>query len=114
MAFKRVVNILRKSERGDDRQADLPLDEGLFENPCEADLLKAYRGVREKVAGQVQQGAYDGALRDIAALKGPVDDFFEGVLVNAQDHAVRRNRMALLERLAGLFTDIADFSKITT
>jgi glycyl-tRNA synthetase beta chain len=114
VAFKRVVNILKKSERGDHRKADLPLDESLFEDPCEADLLKAYRGVRDKVAGQIQKGAYAAALQNIATLKGPVDNFFEGVLVNAEDRAVRRNRMALLERLAGLFTHIADFSKITT
>ena len=62
----------------------------------------------------MREGAYGEALRGIATLKGPVDDFFEGVLVMAEDDAVRNNRMALLERLAGLFTDIADFSKITT
>ena len=110
VAFKRVVNILKKS----DRDAALPLDESLFEKPCEAELLKAYQGVKEKVAAQVEKGGYEAALRDIATLKGPVDDFFEGVMVMAEDNAVRANRRALLERLAGLFANIADFSKITT
>jgi glycyl-tRNA synthetase beta chain len=110
VAFKRIVNILKKS----DRDAVLPLDADLFEKPCEADLLQAYQAVREKVAEQVQEGRYEAALRDIATLKTPVDDFFEGVMVMAEDAAVRANRLALLERLAGLFTHIADFSKITT
>jgi glycyl-tRNA synthetase beta chain len=114
VAFKRVVNILRKADRGAIGETVLPVDAALFEKPCEGDLLKAYRGVKEKVAAQVQQGAYGDALRDIATLKGPVDAFFEGVLVMAEDAAVRNNRMALLERLAGMFTHIADFSKITT
>jgi len=114
VAFKRVVNILRKADRDVGQAGVLPVDEGLFEKPCEADLLKAYRGVKEKVAAQLRQGAYGDALRDIATLKEPVDAFFEGVLVMAEDEAVRNNRMALLERLAGLFTHIADFSKITT
>jgi glycyl-tRNA synthetase beta chain len=43
-----------------------------------------------------------------------VDDFFDGVMVMAEDAAVRTNRLALLERLAGLFAGIADFTKITT
>ncbi len=114
VAFKRVVNILKKSDRDANRDTVLPLDEGLFEKPCEADLLQAYQGVKEKVASAVQGGGYEAALRDIATLKAPVDDFFEGVMVMAEDDAVRVNRLALLERLAGLFTNIADFSKITT
>lgn len=114
VAFKRTVNILKKSDQDVGRKADLPLDESLFENPCEGALLQAYKAVKEKVAATVQDGDYEAALRQIATLKGPVDDFFEGVMVMAEDEAVRNNRLALLERLAGLFTNIADFSKITT
>jgi len=113
-AFKRVVNILRKSGRDTAAGDLLPLDEALFEAPSEASLLDAYRRVRDKVAARLEEGDYDGALRDIATLKAPVDDFFEGVLVMAEDPAVRDNRIALLERLAGLFNHVADFSKITT
>ena len=114
VAFKRTVNILKKSDQDVGRKTDLPLDEGLFENPCEGALLQAYKAVKEKVAATVQNGDYEAALRHIATLKAPVDDFFEGVMVMAEDDAVRTNRLALLDRLAGLFTNIADFSKITT
>ena len=114
VAFKRTVNILKKSDQDVGRKTGLPLDEGLFENPCEGALLQAYKAVKEKVAANVQNGDYEAALRHIATLKAPVDDFFEGVMVMAEDDAVRTNRLALLDRLAGLFTNIADFSKITT
>jgi glycyl-tRNA synthetase beta chain len=114
VAFKRTVNILKKSDQDVGRKTDLPLDEGLFENRCEGALLQAYKAVKEKVAATVQNGDYEAALRHIATLKAPVDDFFEGVMVMAEDDAVRTNRLALLDRLAGLFTNIADFSKITT
>jgi glycyl-tRNA synthetase beta chain len=114
VAFKRTVNILRKSDRDISRKADLPPDESLFEKPCEGALLQAYKAVKEKVAANVQGGDYEAALHHIATLKAPVDDFFEGVMVMAEDDAVRTNRLALLDRLADLFTNIADFSKITT
>lgn len=113
-AFKRVVNILKKSERADNKGDVLPLDQALFEKTCETQLLQAYEGVRKSVADDVQRGAYDAALRHIATLKQPVDAFFDGVMVMAEDPAVRANRLALLERLTELFTDIADFSKIAT
>jgi glycyl-tRNA synthetase beta chain len=114
VAFKRTVNILKKSDQDVGRKTETPLDEGLFENSCEGALLQAYQAVKEKVAATVQDGDYEAALRHIATLKAPVDDFFEGVMVMAEDDAVRTNRLALLDRLAGLFTGIADFSKITT
>jgi glycyl-tRNA synthetase beta chain len=111
VAFKRAVNILRKA---DDHPAADAADESLFAQPCEGALLLACRAVEQKVASQVQEGDFYAALRDIAALKAPVDAFFDGVMVMAEDAAVRRNRMALLQRVAALFTDIADFSRITT
>jgi glycyl-tRNA synthetase beta chain len=56
----------------------------------------------------------DLALRAIATLRGAVDAFFDGVMVMAEDPAVRDNRFALLALVAGLFENIADFSKIST
>jgi glycyl-tRNA synthetase beta chain len=114
IAFKRVVNILKKAGR--DPFADAPgaLDAGLFENACEGELLAAYEGVRDSVAASVADGAFHDALLEIAKLKSPVDAFFDDVMVMAEDDRVRANRMALLERLAGLFTGIADFSRLAT
>ncbi len=70
--------------------------------------------MRESIAVKVNDGDFYGALLEIAELKAPVDAFFDGVMVMAEDDQVRQNRMALLERLAGLFTGIADFSRLST
>ncbi|PLX85873.1 MAG: glycine--tRNA ligase subunit beta [Desulfuromonas sp.] len=105
VAFKRVVNIIKD---GIDRE----VDPALFEDPCEAALNDALRQVQQTVAGQVAGRDYRGALETIAGLRVPVDDFFEGVMVMAEDDAVRTNRLALLTGVARLFAGIADFGRI--
>ncbi len=115
IAFKRVVNILKKADRDPfSGQPGAAPDESLFENECEGALLKAYAGIHDSVGAKVSDGAFYEALLEIARLKTPVDAFFDGVMVMAEDDRVRENRMALLERLAGLFTGIADFSRLST
>jgi glycyl-tRNA synthetase beta chain len=114
IAFKRVVNIIKKS--------DMPLAEGkrpevsedLFAHESEGALLSAFKRVELKVSESIASGAYEQALVDIATLRGPVDDFFEGVLVNTDDEKIRSNRYALLGHVASLFDNLADFSKLTT
>ncbi len=114
IAFKRVVNILKKADRDPFSGHPGELRESLFEKDCEGALLRAYAGIRESVSTKVNEGAFYEALLEIAGLKAPVDAFFDGVMVMAEDGQVRQNRMALLERLAGLFTGIADFSRLST
>ncbi|RJQ70730.1 MAG: glycine--tRNA ligase subunit beta [Desulfobacteraceae bacterium] len=109
IAFKRAVNILRKNNEA---IPDAPEPE-LFENPSEGFLYEAYRSVKEKVAQQLAAGDPESALRIIAGLRGPVDRFFEDVLVMADEQTLRRNRLALLQAIALLFGSIADFSKIS-
>jgi glycyl-tRNA synthetase beta chain len=65
-----------------------------------------------RVAQAVAIGDYAAALRAIAGLRGAVDGFFEGVMVMADEDAVRINRLALLTGVARLFEGIADFSRI--
>ncbi|MBL0715246.1 MAG: glycine--tRNA ligase subunit beta [Desulfosarcina sp.] len=114
IAFKRVVNILKKAGRDPFGLHPGTLNENLFEKDCEGALWQAYQGVRESVEARVKEGAFYEALLEIARLKAPVDEFFDGVMVMAEDKQMRLNRMALLEHLAGLFTGIADFSRLTT
>lgn len=114
IAFKRVVNIMKKAG-----VAAAPADAGAvsparFEHPCEGDLLQAYQRVKAEVARHQADRRPDLALRAIATLRGAVDAFFDGVMVMAEDPAVRDNRFALLALVAGLFENIADFSKIST
>jgi glycyl-tRNA synthetase beta chain len=110
IAFKRVVNIIKK--------ADLParkdIDTSLFENESESALYKAYKAANNKVAGLMEKGRLDQALREIASLRDSVDAFFDGVMVMAEDKKIRNNRLALLGLIADLFGLFADFSKIST
>jgi glycyl-tRNA synthetase beta chain len=112
VAFKRVVNIIRKSAPESAAGNMGEIDERLFEKECESALFAAYRDVKSKVTDNLQKGDFEQALLDIASLKNSVDAFFEGVLVIADDKDVRNNRLALLGSISGLFALFADFSKI--
>jgi glycyl-tRNA synthetase beta chain len=113
VAFKRVVNILKKSgkQKGPERLGKVT--ENLFEHESESALFAAYQKVEKKVSEAMDKGLFEKALQDIATLRGPVDAFFDGVMVLAEDQNVRRNRMALLEHIATLFGKFADFSKLS-
>ncbi len=106
VAFKRVVNIIKGG-------VDSVVRAGLFEAACEKDLAEAVSSVSNQVQRQVGNGDYAGALQSIAGLRARVDAFFEGVMVMAEDEAVRNNRLALLTSVARLFQGIADFSRIS-
>ncbi len=110
VAFKRVVNIIKKA---DDFQA-ADVDHKLFQHESEPALLAAYEAVKKKVDDNLKKDIFDQALVEIASLRDTVDAFFEGVMVMTDDMAVRRNRLALLGLIATLFGRIADFSKLST
>ena len=107
VAFKRVVNIIRCFQNG-------AIDPALFSGPEESNLHEAFLKIRETVASHISGGDYSAVLFDLARLRGPVDGFFETVLVMAEDERVRFNRLSLLKEISTLFHDIADFSKIVT
>jgi glycyl-tRNA synthetase beta chain len=107
-AFKRVVNILRKT------QADVSAepDSALLQESTEIALYEAYKQVKARVGDKMAEGDLEGALRVIATLRAPVDKFFDDVMVMAEDQRLRNNRLALLQAIAALFDRMADFSKI--
>ena len=109
-AFKRVVNILRKT----DGTVAADPQKSLLQEPSETALYAAYQGVKSQVGLKMAQGDLEGALRVIATLRAPVDKFFDDVMVMTDDEALRDNRLALLKAIAGLFDRMADFSKIAT
>lgn len=107
VAFKRVINISRGAEAGE-------VDPLLFEYPEERQLYEAAALMEDEVDAALAQRNYLAACQALAKLKGPVDLLFDKVLVMAKDERVRRNRLALLERISRTFLTMADFSKITT
>jgi glycyl-tRNA synthetase beta chain len=107
-AFKRVVNILRKAP---ENIANSP-NTALFQEPSETALFEAFHKVKEQVGQRMAGGDLEGALRVIADLRAPVDQFFNDVMVMADDQDLRNNRLALLQAIAALFDRLADFSKI--
>jgi glycyl-tRNA synthetase beta chain len=113
IAFKRVVNIIKKSGELEKTRGLKAVDETLFEDDSEAAIYAAYRKVEEKVSEAVRRDFFEQALREIAVLREPVDVFFEAVMVMTDNTKVRRNRLALLNHIAALFEKIADFSKIS-
>ena len=111
IAFKRVVNIIRKSKNAPG-ETEQGVNSGLFQDTCEHDLYGAYGEIKHKVSENIRNENYGDALKNIASLRGNVDAFFDGVMVMTEDPSIRANRFALLSRIAGLFEHIADFSKL--
>ena len=108
VAFKRVANIMKKSGQ----VAGMTVDQTLFEDAAEKALYTAVQAVKQAVDACLENGSFDTALTKIASLRPAVDAFFDEVLVMADDEKIRRNRLALLGLIAGLFGQFADFTKI--
>ncbi|MGK7346379.1 MAG: glycine--tRNA ligase subunit beta [Candidatus Nitrospinota bacterium M3_3B_026] len=103
--FKRVANITRGHEPGE-------VDEALFEEAAEERLYGEARRMEADIAPLIEDKRYLDALERIAALREPVDAFFDDVMVMAGDEALKNNRLNLLAKVGGHFGRIADFSKI--
>jgi glycyl-tRNA synthetase beta chain len=114
IGFKRVVNIIKKAGYAVDGDATAAIDTSLFQHASEGALYKAYQTLDAKVKDKLVQGQFEQALLDIASLKDTVDSFFDDVMVMTDDLQVRENRLALLGRIAALFSRLADFSRLTT
>ncbi len=103
--FKRVANILKGQATGRP-------DPALFQEDAERGLWEAYARVRDAMESAAARGAYAEFLDRAAELKAAVDAFFDAVMVMAEDPAVRANRLALLGGVAGLFREVADFTRV--
>lgn len=107
-ANKRVSNILKKAEG--DIQAQV--NEALLVEQAEKDLYAALQTVAPKAQQQFESGDYTASLQTLAALRTPVDAFFEHVMVNAEDAALKANRLGLLATLHGAMNRVADLAKL--
>jgi glycyl-tRNA synthetase beta chain len=105
VGFKRAHRLVEKEQW--DRK---PVDEARFEHPAESALYQAMK--REKTLSAISQGEYGQALDALVRLKPAIDAFFTAVMVNADDPAVRSNRLSLLQEVDDFFNSFADFSQI--
>ena len=104
-ANKRVANILAKAE-GDIGAIDV----ALCVEPAEQVLAQSVLSLAKEVQPLIAQGEYTAVLDKLAGLRQPVDNFFDNVMVNAEDAKLRQNRLAILNTLQGLFLQVADIS----
>lgn len=107
IGFKRAHRIVEKENW--EREEVEPT---LFQHPAEAELHKMLEAARLQVPYSIEQGDYAKALDGLVQMKPGIDAFFEGVMVNAEDQALRANRLSLLVSVDRLFMSFADFSQI--
>ncbi|MDO8441930.1 MAG: glycine--tRNA ligase subunit beta [Polaromonas sp.] len=106
-ANKRIGNILKKADG-----VDAHVSQVLLQEPAEKALHAAMRRVVPQAGAQFEAGDYTASLQTLAALREPVDAFFDGVMVNAEQTDLRLNRLGLLATLYQAMNRVADLSKL--
>jgi glycyl-tRNA synthetase beta chain len=110
--YKRAVNILRDEEKKSGERYAGAVDPRLLSEPEEKALYEAIGAAEGEAAAAIAVEDFGDAMAALARLRAPVDAFFERVLVNAPDAAVRANRLRLLNRIREATHTVADFSRI--
>lgn len=108
-ANKRIANILKKAEA-----VAAEVQPALLQEAAEHSLWQAVQALEAPVRADVAAQRYSAALLQLAGVRGAVDAFFDQVMVNADDAAVRQNRLALLARLQSLFNAVADIGRLSS
>jgi len=106
-ANKRIGNILKKSEG-----EGAAVNPALFVEPAEKDLYAAMQATVPAANAKFDAGDHTASLQALAALRTPVDAFFDGVMVNAEDPALKANRLGLLKSLHDAMNRVADLSRL--
>ena len=109
-ANKRIGNILRKSAEGE--FTDGPINDALLSDAAEQSLYQALIKIEPVIQAHQTQNAYAQSLTALAALRAPVDQFFNDVMVMADDNAVKTNRLRLLSRLHRIMNQSADLARL--
>lgn len=110
--YKRAVNILKAEEKKGALPEDLSVNAGKFVEPQEKSFFAALCDAEAKTEKAVTAEDFEAAMAALASLRAPVDHFFDKVTVNADDEALRANRLALLDRFRAATATVADFSKL--
>jgi glycyl-tRNA synthetase beta chain len=112
VGYRRAANILRDEEKKDKRSYAGEPDTKLLKEPQEKALADVIGKAEKEVAAALKKEDFETAMSAISRLRAPVDAFFEKVTVNADDKALRENRLKLLGRIRTATRTVADFSKI--
>jgi glycyl-tRNA synthetase beta chain len=110
--FKRAANILRIEEKKDNRAYDGSVNAALLKQDEEKALARAVAKAKDEASGAVAKENFAGAMAAMARLRPVVDAFFDKVTVNADDRALRENRLKLLNEIRVATRAVADFSRI--
>jgi glycyl-tRNA synthetase beta chain len=110
--YRRAVNILEQEERRDRVEYSLDPHPALAETDAERALFAALDGATEALDPAIAAEDFVGAMAALAALRDPIDTFFETTVVNADNPPVRRNRLCLLNRIRGVMNRVAVFSEL--
>ena len=111
-AFENLATAYARANNLRDAQLGTQVEAGLLSD-VEKQLLDAVSAADEKVAAALASNDYSSALSELAALRKPIDDFFENVMVMDEDMAVRQNRLRLLNRFVAVFSNVADFGLLS-
>jgi len=103
--YTRAANLSKGAEARE-------IDPALFEDEVEERLYEAYRAIGEKARKHLASGDYLAALREISNLRGPIDAFFDGVMVMVEDEKLRNNRLALLKSVSKLMAVVGELAEI--
>lgn len=112
IAYRRAANILKIEEQKDGCSYALQPDKKLYASDEERVLFDSLETESEVISRAVESENFSDSMQSLAKLRGPVDDFFEHVTVNADDASLRENRLKLLSQIRSALDGIADFSKI--
>jgi glycyl-tRNA synthetase beta chain len=107
-ANKRISNILKKAEG----EVAATVDEAVLVEAAEKSLFAAMQSTVPAANARFEAGDYTASLQSLAALRAPVDAFFDGVMVNAEDPALKANRLGLLRQLHEAMNRVADLSRL--
>jgi glycyl-tRNA synthetase beta chain len=112
VAYRRASNIVDIEERRDHRLYNDPADTRRFQQKEEKTLYQLLVDTSSALDTYLGHEEFDAAMRRLATLRGPVDEFFDKVTVNVDDKALRENRLRLLSRIRAVMNQVADFSQI--
>lgn len=110
---KRAANILAIEEKRDEKSYEGPYDLKLVTETEETALAAAIEAVKQDTVAAINVENFAGAMRALSELRAPVDQFFDKILVNAENPKIRENRLRLLSEIRAATFTVADFSKIS-